>query len=154
MRGVVVILPPPPMNTQNSGIAQAPDFSIKWRHQDGSTIEFNPRGWTSDDPLKAQWLLQMNDLCSSRPAICPVVRSWLREFCELIDFQCSDVQHQQSPIKSREFFNSGYNTPPAIRVAIPTALPSRSGIAERTSFHRLADGRKSVEDRRENSVGE
>jgi len=32
----------------------------------------------------------MNELCSSKPAICPVVRFWLREYCELIDFQYSE----------------------------------------------------------------
>jgi hypothetical protein len=41
--------------------------------------------------LKADWLLKMNELCSSKPAICPVVRFWLREYCELIDFQCSNT---------------------------------------------------------------
>jgi hypothetical protein len=67
------------------------NFYFKWTHRDGSTVEFNPSGWASDDPLKADWLLKMNELCSSKPAICPVVRFWLREYCELIDFQCSNT---------------------------------------------------------------
>src|ERR1700756_3542798 len=100
MRGVVVVSSPRTMSAQNSRIAQAADFRIKWRHQDGSTIEFSPRGWASDDPWKARWLFKMNDLCSSSPAICPVVRSWLREYCELIDFQCSELQPQKAPAKA------------------------------------------------------
>jgi len=71
-------------------VAEPRNFCFKWRHQDGSAVEFNPSGWASDDPLKSEWLIKMNELCSSKPAICPVVRFWLREYCELIDFQCSE----------------------------------------------------------------
>ena len=78
------------MSATNLLVAESRNFSFKWRHQDGSIVEFNPSGWASDDPLKADWLLKMNELCSSKPAICPVVRFWLREYCELIDFQCSE----------------------------------------------------------------
>ena len=78
------------MSAANLLVAESSNFSFKWRHQDGSTVEFNPSGWASDDPLKADWLLKMNELCSSKPAICPIVRLWLREYCELIDFQCSE----------------------------------------------------------------
>lgn len=60
------------------------NFSFKWRHRDGSTIEFNPMGWTSDDPLKADWLSKMNQLSSAGPAITPVIRTWLQNECELI----------------------------------------------------------------------
>src|SRR5260221_4674486 len=73
------------------------NFYFKWTHRDGSTVEFNPSDWASDDPLKADWLLKMNELYSSKPAICPVVRFWLREFCELIDFQCSERTEANSP---------------------------------------------------------
>jgi hypothetical protein len=27
-------------------------FLFKWRHQDGSTVEFSDKGWRSDDPEK------------------------------------------------------------------------------------------------------
>ena len=62
------------------------NFSFKWRHQDGSVVEFSPVGWTSDDPKKAAWLSEMNRLSSSGPAIPPVVRSWLQRECELVEF--------------------------------------------------------------------
>src|SRR4029077_2447005 len=32
------------------------NFCFKWRHRDGSTIEFSANGWSSDDPAKADWL--------------------------------------------------------------------------------------------------
>src|ERR1700741_1142657 len=34
-------------------------------HRDGSTVEFSPAGWASDDPVKADWLAKMNQLSSS-----------------------------------------------------------------------------------------
>jgi hypothetical protein len=85
------------MSATNLLVAEPRNFCFKWRHQDGSTVEFNPSGWASDDPLKADWLSKMNELCSSKPAICPMVRLWLREYCELIDFQCSERIEANSP---------------------------------------------------------
>jgi hypothetical protein len=49
------------------------------------TVEFNPAGWTSNDPIKADWLSKMNQLYSSSPGIPPAIRNWLQEECELID---------------------------------------------------------------------
>jgi hypothetical protein len=85
------------MSATNLLLAEPRDFCFKWSHQDGSTVEFNPSGWASDDPLKADWLLKMNELCSSKPAICPIVRFWLREYCELIDFRCSERKEANGP---------------------------------------------------------
>jgi hypothetical protein len=61
------------------------NFSFKWRHRDGSTVEFSANGWFSDDAIIADWLSKMNQLYSSTPGIAPVVRNWLQEECELID---------------------------------------------------------------------
>jgi hypothetical protein len=52
------------------------NFCFKWRHREGSSIEFNPSGWSSNDPNKAKWLAEMNQLSSSGPAIPPVIRNW------------------------------------------------------------------------------
>ena len=67
------------------------NFAFKWRYRDGSIVEFAPTGWTSNDPLKADWLSKMNQLSSSGPAISPAIRNWLQEECELIDFSGSSV---------------------------------------------------------------
>jgi hypothetical protein len=61
------------------------NFCFKWRHRNGSTVEFNPNGWICDDPIIADWLSKMNQLYSSTPGISPAVRNWLQEECELID---------------------------------------------------------------------
>jgi hypothetical protein len=61
-------------------------FYLKWRHRDGSIIEFSPAGWTSDDPLKSDWLKKMSQLSGSGPPIPAVIRNWLRAQCELIAF--------------------------------------------------------------------
>ena len=62
------------------------NLAFKWRHRDGSIVEFDRTGWTSDDPQKADCLAKMNQLSSSRPAISPGVRVWLQEHCELLGF--------------------------------------------------------------------
>ena len=69
--------PPPP---------RAVKFYLKWKHRDGSTIEFSPAGWTSNDPIKADWLTKMSQLSSLAPSIPPVIRNWIQEECELIAF--------------------------------------------------------------------
>ena len=59
-------------------------FYLKWRHRDGSIIEFSQAGWTSNDPIKADWLTKMSEPSSSAPSIPPVIRNWLQKECELI----------------------------------------------------------------------
>jgi hypothetical protein len=61
------------------------NFCFKWRHRDGSTVEFNPNGWISDDPIKSDWLSRMNRLYGCGPGIPPGILSWLQEECELIE---------------------------------------------------------------------
>jgi hypothetical protein len=62
-------------------------FSFRWKHEDGSVVEFTDMGWTSDDPQKTDWLMKMNSLCSSTPSIAPGIRAWLDRHCELISFR-------------------------------------------------------------------
>jgi hypothetical protein len=61
-------------------------FLFRWRHRDGSIIEFSERGWTSDDPKKCRWLIQMSELFSSSPALTPRIKVWLKNNCRLIGF--------------------------------------------------------------------
>jgi|ERR1700730_4039708 len=67
------------------------NFCFKWRHRDGSIVEFNPNGWISDDPTIADWLSKMNQLYSSTPGISPVIRNWLQEECELTDVRAQVI---------------------------------------------------------------
>jgi len=64
-------------------------FLFRWRHRDGSIIEFSERGWTSDDPKKCRWLIQMSELFSSSPALTPRIKVWLKNNCRLIGFHRS-----------------------------------------------------------------
>ena len=61
-------------------------FAFKWKHRDGSTIEFSPGGWHSDDPAKAGWLNRESELLSPWPVIPMQTRTWLQQNCELIEF--------------------------------------------------------------------
>jgi hypothetical protein len=67
------------------------NFCFKWRHQDGSTIEFNSAGWKSSDPTKSDWLSKMNQLHGSNSDIPTVIRDWLKAECELIDVKGPSV---------------------------------------------------------------
>ena len=62
-------------------------FAFKWKHRDGSTVEFRPGGWYSDDPVKAGWLNRESELSSNWPIIPPGIRDWLEQSCELIEFR-------------------------------------------------------------------
>jgi hypothetical protein len=66
------------------------NFCFKWRHRGGSTVELNPNGWISDDPIIADWLSKMNQLHGSNSDIPTVIRNWLKEECELIDVRAPD----------------------------------------------------------------
>jgi hypothetical protein len=61
-------------------------FVFKWKHQDGSIIEFSEKGWKSDNIEKENWLIKMSALCSSTPVISPGVKMWLQDNCRLIAF--------------------------------------------------------------------
>jgi len=63
------------------------NLCFKWRHRDGSTVEFSPtKGWTSDDPAKTERLSKLNQTFNVTPVIPPSVLSWLQQECQLIDF--------------------------------------------------------------------
>ena len=63
------------------------NFTFKWQHRDGSIVEFSAAGWRSDDQAKADWLAKTNQLSNSTPAIASGVRTWLQQYCELIEFR-------------------------------------------------------------------
>jgi hypothetical protein len=60
-------------------------FLIRWKHKDGSLVEFSDHGWRSDDPKKNEWLIKINELCSTSPLIAPIIRIWLQETCQLAE---------------------------------------------------------------------
>jgi hypothetical protein len=72
-------------------------FLFRWKHNDGSTIEFSEKGWKADDPEKNAWLIKMSELCSSYPVLAPAIRIWLQENCQLVEF--TRPEHLVEPIK-------------------------------------------------------
>jgi hypothetical protein len=63
------------------------NFALKWKHLDGSMVEFSETGWRSDDPEKAGWLTKMNDLSSAETGIAPGVRICLQQYGNLVEFR-------------------------------------------------------------------
>jgi len=61
-------------------------FLFRWKHVDGSIVEFSENGWTSDDGEKRDWLIKMSEFCSSSPVLAPAIRIWLQENCQLVEF--------------------------------------------------------------------
>jgi hypothetical protein len=72
-------------------------FLFRWKHADGSIVEFSDQGWGSDDPEKNEWLNKMSQLSASYPVLSPAIRMWLRENCHLIEF--SGQEGSGSPIR-------------------------------------------------------
>jgi hypothetical protein len=62
------------------------NFVFKWRHRDGSTVQFSRDGWSADDPEKAILLSKLNGLSGVASSITPEGRDWLARECELIEF--------------------------------------------------------------------
>jgi hypothetical protein len=60
-------------------------FLFRWRHKDGSIIEFSEQGWNSNDPKKRRWLIRMSGLFSSSPALTPRIKTWLTNNCHLLE---------------------------------------------------------------------
>jgi hypothetical protein len=72
-------------------------FLFRWRHRDGSIIEFSDRGWTSDDPKKRRRLIRLSELCSSSPALTPQIKIWLKNNCQLIEFAGPETASAKHP---------------------------------------------------------
>jgi hypothetical protein len=56
------------------------NFTFKWKHRNGSIVEFSAQGWRSDDPGKADWLTKIKQRNNSTPAI-----------AQLFGFGCSST---------------------------------------------------------------
>jgi hypothetical protein len=61
-------------------------FLFRWKHQDGSIIEFSAKGWKSSDAEKSAWLVKTSELFSNSPVLAPAIRIWLQENCQLVEF--------------------------------------------------------------------
>jgi hypothetical protein len=60
-------------------------FTFKWKHKDGSIVEFSERGWRAEDPKKNAWLSKMSAHCCSSPVLTRAMKIWLRKNCKPVD---------------------------------------------------------------------
>jgi hypothetical protein len=72
-------------------------FLFRWKHSDGSIVEFSEKGWKADDPQKSAWLIEMSELCGNSPVLAPAIRIWLQENCQLVEF--TGPEDRLAPIK-------------------------------------------------------
>ena len=76
-------------------------FQFRWKHKDGSIVEFSEKGWRTDDPEKDAWLNKMSAGGSPSPVLTLAIKIWLQSNCELIE---SSGQGEAHRLKS---FNGG-----------------------------------------------
>ena len=69
------------------------NFQYRWKHKDGSIVEFSEKGWRADDPEKDAWLNQMSAGCSPSPVLTLAIKIWLQRNCELVESRGLDEAH-------------------------------------------------------------
>jgi hypothetical protein len=60
-------------------------FRFRWRHNDGSIVEFSEKGWRTDDPEKDAWLNKMSVRNSPSPVFTLGIKIWLQKNCQLVE---------------------------------------------------------------------
>jgi len=60
-------------------------FRFRWKHNDGSIVEFSEKGWRTDDPEKDAWLNQMSVRNSPSPVFTLGIKIWLQKNCQLVE---------------------------------------------------------------------
>jgi hypothetical protein len=65
-------------------------FRFRWKHKDGSIVEFSEKGWRADDPGKDAWLNKMSARYSPSPVLTLGIKIWLQRNCQLVEFRGSD----------------------------------------------------------------
>jgi hypothetical protein len=49
-------------------------FAFKWKHRNGAMVNFEPDGWSSDDPAKTAWLNIESGLSNPWPIRAPLTK--------------------------------------------------------------------------------
>jgi hypothetical protein len=68
-------------------------FQFRWKHKDGSIIEFSEKGWRADDPEKAAWLNKMSADGTPSPVLTLAIKIWLQSNCALVKSKGLDEAH-------------------------------------------------------------
>jgi hypothetical protein len=115
-------------------------FTVTWRHSDGSVVEFSESGWKSADTEKSDWLRTMSDLSGTAPAIPPVIKLWLEENCELVDFQGSPdllINTSSPPQRKSEPKESCIGGPAIKKPGRPNSSKGSLQLAKRRIFEQF-----------------
>jgi hypothetical protein len=68
-------------------------FRFRWKHKDGSIVEFSEKGWKTDDPGRDAWLNKMSARYSPSPVLTLGIKIWLQRNCQLVEFRGLDKTH-------------------------------------------------------------
>jgi hypothetical protein len=68
-------------------------FRFRWRHKDGSIVDFSEKGWRTDDPGKDAWLNKMSVRNSPSPVLTLGIKIWLQRNCQLVELRGLDKAH-------------------------------------------------------------
>jgi hypothetical protein len=60
-------------------------FRFRWKHNDGSIVEFSEKGWRTVDPGKEAWLNKMSMRNSPSPVFTLGIKIWLQKNCQLVE---------------------------------------------------------------------
>ena len=68
-------------------------FRFRWKHKDGSIVEFSEKGWRTDDPGKNAWLNKMSVRNGPSSVLTLGIKIWLQRNCQLVEFRGLDKGH-------------------------------------------------------------
>jgi len=68
-------------------------FRYRWKHKDGSIVEFSEKGWRTEDPGKDAWLNEMSGRNSPSPVLTLGIKVWLQRNCRLLESSGLDEAH-------------------------------------------------------------
>jgi hypothetical protein len=60
-------------------------FRFRWKHQDGSIVEFSEKGWRTDDPGRDAWLNRMSARYGPSPVLTRGIKIWLQRNCQPVE---------------------------------------------------------------------
>jgi hypothetical protein len=102
-------------------------FRYRWKHKDGSIVEFSEKGSRTDDPGKDAWLNKMSVRNSHSPVLTLGIKIWLQRNCQLVESGGLDEAHnlESFPVnRGNEFDRPEAAASPMTSTAISSALPA------------------------------
>jgi hypothetical protein len=121
-------------------------FIFRWKHKDGSIVEFCEKGWRAEDPENNAWLSKMSGRCGPSPVLTRTIKIWLQKNCKPVDFRGSDELSflTDCPVKRRSELER------SVKVASPpnksvSSLPNESSRSGRGSKGKTMATKRSID---------